>query len=282
MSLESTPHTASQWLRETRTSQGWELDLVSQQTKIPVEFLRNIEDAAWDRLPGAVYARAFVRTLAGLYGIDQDEIVRMLRIELNLVPSDTAQPSEVITDFAQESHTENQMNTRKPLGVWIGFGTLAILFAGIIVIQRLPESSPTPPPAPLIDTASDTTAEADSSAVVPTGILTPVLAGACIKPQDSTESVTMLYVRDAVVHKKSFVAGHDSLVLPRDTTISFRNLSGKFLKMSGNHGKDSIGWKFFEAGSKGDSFWVKSLEESQWAHRYDSVTGKKKSKRKHE
>jgi hypothetical protein len=50
----------------------------------------------------------------------------MLRIELNLVPSDTAQPSEVITDFAQESHTEAQLNARKPLGVWIGFGTLAL------------------------------------------------------------------------------------------------------------------------------------------------------------
>ena len=269
MSMESVNRSASQWLREARQSEGWELDLVSQQTKIPVDFLKAIEEGDWDRLPGAVYARAFVRTLAGLYGLDQDEIVRLLRSELNIVPMDTALPSEVITDFTPETESEQVVPTRKPVGLWIAIGVIALLFAGTILFTRLPEHTTPPPSVPVADTVQDSTV--DSVATVAEKTTPPVVAGASLRLQDTSEVVTVLYLRNEMVHKKTFQGAHDSLQIPRDTTMLFRNLSGKCLKFAGSNPKDSVAWKFFEAGSKGDSFWVRSVEDAEWFRRYNAV-----------
>lgn len=270
-------HSASQLLREARLGEGWELELVSQQTKIPVEFLRHIEDGAWDRLPGAVYARAFVRTLAGLYGLDQDLIVKMLRTELNLDREVVnAPPSEQITNFSQ-TREDPQVPAQKPVGMMVAMGVIVVVLGTVLYFTRTPTQMDPVPVAAVDSTALDTLA----LDTVPTPSPAPVtvVAGAHIRLQDSAETVTVLCLREKMVTKKTF-HGRDSLVIPRDTVLTLRNLSGKFLRLSGSHGRDSLGWKFLEAGSVGDSFWVKEISESQWSKRYDAIVGKEKKRKK--
>lgn len=270
-------HSASQLLREARLGEGWELELVSQQTKIPVEFLRHIEEGEWDRLPGAVYARAFVRTLAGLYGLEQDQIVRMLRTELNLDREVvSAPPSEQITNFSQ-TREEPQVPAQKPVGMMVAMGTIVVVLGTVLYFTRTP-TQVEPAPAAAVDTAKLDTLRRDTvKAVPPAPVAAP--AGARLALQDSAETVTVLCLREKMVTKKTF-HGRDTLEIPRDTVLTFRNLSGKFLRLQGSNGRDSLGWKFLEAGSVGDSFWVKELSEDQWSRRYDAIVGKEKKRKK--
>jgi len=274
---------ASQLLRDARLNDGWDLELVSQQTKIPMEFLRNIEEGAWDRLPGAVYARAFVKTLAGLYGLDQDLVVRLLRRELNLDRDVVASPSEVITNFTSTA-SEPTVPAQKPVGMMVAMGAIAVVLGVVLYFTHTP-SQPDPAPARPLDSSSIDTMHVDTAVKAPVApapapvVPVPVAAGARLKLQDTSETVTVLCLREKMVTKKSF-HGHDSLEIPKDTVLTFRNLSGKFLRLSGTNKQDSLGWKFFEAGSKGDSFWVKSLSEKQWEHRYGSIVSKERKKKR--
>ncbi|MEN9354672.1 MAG: hypothetical protein RL318_1997 [Fibrobacterota bacterium] len=268
---------ASQRLREARLAEGWELELVSQQTKIPMEFLRHIEDGAWDRLPGAVYARAFVKTLAGLYGLDQDLVVRLLRHELNLDKDVVASPSEVITNFTS-TPGESPVPAQKPVGMMIAMGAIAVVLGGVLYFTQVPGQE-APAPAPILDTATVDTLLAEVAPQAPAVPVPVPVAGGRIKLQDTSETVMVLCLRDRMVMKKSF-HGQDSLEIPKDTVLTFRNLSGKYLRMAGKNGRDSLAWKFFEAGSVGDSFWVRSISEEKWSRRYDGIVSKERKKKR--
>ena len=57
-------------LREARNQRGIELAEVKAATKIQTRFLQALEDEEWDLLPGAFYARSFLRAYAAHLGLD--------------------------------------------------------------------------------------------------------------------------------------------------------------------------------------------------------------------
>jgi cytoskeleton protein RodZ len=61
-------------LRRERLKRNLDLDRVSNELKISRRLLEAIEDDRFDKLPGGVFARSFVRQYAHLLGMDEDEI----------------------------------------------------------------------------------------------------------------------------------------------------------------------------------------------------------------
>ena len=57
-------------LRETREAKGLTLNDVEQATRIQSRYLEALEDEEYDRLPGEVYVRGFLRNYARFLGID--------------------------------------------------------------------------------------------------------------------------------------------------------------------------------------------------------------------
>jgi len=57
-------------LRETRIRRGLELAQVATETRIRTRYLEALEEERFDRLPGSVYARGFVRSYAAYLGLD--------------------------------------------------------------------------------------------------------------------------------------------------------------------------------------------------------------------
>ena len=57
-------------LREARVQRGLDLAEVEAATKIQARFLTAIENEEWDLLPGAFYARSFIRGYAAHLGLD--------------------------------------------------------------------------------------------------------------------------------------------------------------------------------------------------------------------
>jgi cytoskeleton protein RodZ len=70
-------------LRAAREAKGLSLQQVAAQTRIPQRHLEVIETGDFSRLPGRTYAVGFSRTYAKTVDLDQDDVVAMVRAELD-------------------------------------------------------------------------------------------------------------------------------------------------------------------------------------------------------
>ena len=75
-------------LRRERQKRDLELDQVSHELKIAPRFLRAIEEERFDRLPGGVFAKSFVRQYARMLDLDEEEAAA----EVATVPEAAAVP----------------------------------------------------------------------------------------------------------------------------------------------------------------------------------------------
>ncbi|HEY7387335.1 MAG TPA: RodZ domain-containing protein [Bryobacteraceae bacterium] len=66
-------------LRRERIKRKLDLEGVSHELKISPRFLEAIEDEDFDKLPGRLFTRSFVRQYARLLGLDEDEIAGELK-----------------------------------------------------------------------------------------------------------------------------------------------------------------------------------------------------------
>ena len=66
-------------LRRARLQRNLELNRIADELKISASMLKAIEEERFDKLPGGVFARSFVRQYARLLKLDEDEIVSELK-----------------------------------------------------------------------------------------------------------------------------------------------------------------------------------------------------------
>jgi cytoskeleton protein RodZ len=73
-------------LRRERQKRNLELEQISQELKISTRFLQAIESDQYDKLPGGVFAKSFVRQYARLLGLDEEAIAGQVQQVLGPVP----------------------------------------------------------------------------------------------------------------------------------------------------------------------------------------------------
>lgn len=62
-------------LKREREMRGVSLEEISTATRIGTRFLEALENEQWDRLPGGVFNRGFVRAVARFLGLDEEDMV---------------------------------------------------------------------------------------------------------------------------------------------------------------------------------------------------------------
>ncbi len=67
--------TFGEHLRREREMRGVSLDEISAATRIGTRFLEAMENEQWERLPGGVFNRGFVRAVARFLGLDEESLV---------------------------------------------------------------------------------------------------------------------------------------------------------------------------------------------------------------
>jgi cytoskeletal protein RodZ len=122
-------------LRRERLNRNLELAQISKDLKISSRMLAAIEDENFDKLPGGVFSRSFVRQYAQYLGFDADEIAsRMVRI-LNPTPDvpafvetvrPQAQPIQVPPVENWETVGSRRFSWRSPL-MALGMVVVAML-----------------------------------------------------------------------------------------------------------------------------------------------------------
>lgn len=86
-------------LAEARKEQNLTLKQVAEKIHIRQRYLVNLEEGQLSGLPGRVYILGFIRTYARLLKLDEDELVRRVRM---LPPLQTSQRSQVPTPMGLE------------------------------------------------------------------------------------------------------------------------------------------------------------------------------------
>ena len=81
-------------LRTERTRRNLGLDQVSRELKISRKLLEAIEEDRFDKLPGGVFARAFVRQYARLLDLDSEELASRVQEVLGPDPVPTFTPEQ--------------------------------------------------------------------------------------------------------------------------------------------------------------------------------------------
>ena len=71
--------TASEVIKEARLSKKISLSRLESETKIKKEFLKAIEDGAWNKLPDFPVVTGFVKNIADFLGINQSRLMAILR-----------------------------------------------------------------------------------------------------------------------------------------------------------------------------------------------------------
>jgi cytoskeleton protein RodZ len=75
-------------LKREREMRGVSLEEISAATRISTRFLEAMENDRWDQLPGGVFNRGFIRSIARYLGLDEDSLVA--EYSLGTVATDAA------------------------------------------------------------------------------------------------------------------------------------------------------------------------------------------------
>jgi cytoskeleton protein RodZ len=76
-------------LRRERLRRNMDLETISRELKISAKFLEAIEDEKFERLPGGVFAKSFVRQYAHVLGLDEEEMAN--EVQRQTQPADAPQ-----------------------------------------------------------------------------------------------------------------------------------------------------------------------------------------------
>lgn len=113
------------WLRDAREAKNLSLDGVEKEIRIRSHYLQALEEEAFDRLPGEVCARGFLRNYALFLGLDPEEAIARYRA---LVPASeeelsTSGPAKLAMEEYVEVPLDTQPHRRRP-----------VLIAGILLL----------------------------------------------------------------------------------------------------------------------------------------------------
>lgn len=113
------------FLRNKRLDQNMSLDYLQEATKIQKRYLLAIENGQYEALPGAFYAKAFVKSYSEALGLDPDAVIEQYGGEL---------PEVHHPENRRRSRMDRLQRRRKASGKSQGRPTLLPVFAGILFL----------------------------------------------------------------------------------------------------------------------------------------------------
>ena len=118
-------------LKAARTAKGLTIDDLQQITKIQKRYLIAIEDEQFDKLPGDVYVRAFVKQYADTVDLDGNALLEEYRDEL---PSTHAETYVQNVDEVQPTRTASREQPTSPASRVRNYLPTIIVTAIVVII----------------------------------------------------------------------------------------------------------------------------------------------------
>ena len=117
------------YLKSERELRGVTLDELHSKTMIPVRFLQALENNQFDELPGQVFIRGYIRSIAKVIGAQEDEVLSTYMDIKNTAPSiDTNNPSTLDTN--NPSTLNQKHSTLDPKFIFV-LGLTVLFLSGV-------------------------------------------------------------------------------------------------------------------------------------------------------
>jgi cytoskeleton protein RodZ len=150
-------------LRQARTARKLSLSDVSARTKINQSILRAIEDNRFDRVPGGLFTRGYLRAFAHEVHLDPEAIVAKYRAEFEQPIVELPSPEKVAHRVPVYSLTADGTQDRRH---FLGLAIVILIGAAYFGYARTRSSIPAPPV--VVTPAATDAVEAAAPAPVPT------------------------------------------------------------------------------------------------------------------
>jgi transcriptional regulator with XRE-family HTH domain len=132
-------------LKREREMRGVSLEEISAATRISTRFLEALEKEQWDRLPGGVFRRGFIRSVARYLGLDGDDLISEYELQTKDAPK----------DLSSEEHLYNIPRDYRPAAIAIvvllallAGGWFVYAHFGLAIAARLHKQQPAPAVVP--------------------------------------------------------------------------------------------------------------------------------------
>ena len=123
-------------LRRERLRRGLELEQVSTNTKIALHHLRAMEENRFDRLPGGLFTRSFLRQYTHVLDLNEDEIIALLKQQFEPpIPRSEPSPRYRPSRLPHLPHLPHLPTLAWLVIVMLGCGGIYTLWEGV---QRSP------------------------------------------------------------------------------------------------------------------------------------------------
>jgi len=123
-------------LRRERIRRGLKLEQVASQTKIGLHLLEAMEADQFDRLPGGVFTRSFLRQYAQALGLDEEEVIASLKEQFEEPPAPLPDPlqKERFPGFPKMPRFEDvrdRLRADSSMGALMWVVVVALLCSGV-------------------------------------------------------------------------------------------------------------------------------------------------------
>lgn len=123
--------TAAQLLKRARNEKGLTLKQVSQETKIPLAYLKLIESSDYHLLPDESYTKLYIREYASFLGLSPEAVISFFRRDLSVICQPDRRRSEKKGRFSFKLWREKSASLVNNFS--FGPGAIKTLGVGIIV-----------------------------------------------------------------------------------------------------------------------------------------------------
>lgn len=169
-------------LRETRESRGISDKDAADALRITLHYLRSIEADLYEKLPGAVFAKGYLRGYAQFLQLDVDDVLSRYEATVGVSTEDARQRKRPYRSKPQALRTPQSGPRTLPwvlaslIAFAMGFGGIWAYHAwsGTQVGQALPATAQRAPAAAVVQTSSPRLVEPAPTVVPPVATLEPV------------------------------------------------------------------------------------------------------------
>ena len=142
--------TLGAYLKQVREQLNFDVKTVSILTQIKPKYLESLEQGAWDDLPTDVYLRGFVKSLARVYNLPEDDLIEQYEKEHGFTPK--ARPTKI--------QTKSKLNFTPKTVIVLVTLFMSVLATGYVANQI--RSVLAPPVLDLTEPGSDLTVQGNS------------------------------------------------------------------------------------------------------------------------
>jgi cytoskeleton protein RodZ len=134
-------------LRRERIRRGLKLEQVASQTKIGLHLLEAMEANQFDRLPGGVFTRSFLRQYAHTLGLGAEELIALLKEQFEEPAAPLPDPPQKerfpgLPKMPRFEDVRDRLRTDSSLGALVWVVVAALLCAGVYKLWQRPRVTP--------------------------------------------------------------------------------------------------------------------------------------------